>query len=273
MGVISHDNAQWSYTYNDEGNIVHVLRENTAYVEQCTEDHCSSGVVLESAEQEEYTYDAFHNPLTHHTEEDIHGNDSWVTTEQVFWSNTYDTEGNKSIIIKEVDVLGDGSIDSRTEENWTWNTSVQILSYEYTHDENNDGDINVHKKHRWMYDSQGEISQESIYEDENGDDVPEISYTKTWDGIYDESGLLLSQEYLYDEGSDREIDTHTETMWTYDQDGQRDSVYVTDILGDTISYRSWRNTVQGEKAEEYFLEEGGILQEEYMYACLESILP
>ena len=78
----------------------------------------------------------------------------WTVVSQTTWQQGYDGSGRQISLNTYVDLLGDGSTDSITEESWTWNSNGLVLSHDYSHDGDNDGVWDATKQNAWDYDVQ-----------------------------------------------------------------------------------------------------------------------
>ena len=123
--------------------------------------------------------------------------------------------------------------------------------------------------HEFGFDPQVNATLESKIEDYDHDGVADRSYTKIWNQTYDESGLILSQEYSHVD-SIQSIDTHELHTWTYDANGRRNSHKVEDLNRGTVTYRSWETIGAQEQDKAYALVSAGVAEIAYLYGCMED---
>ena len=267
------DESTWTWVYTSSGKPDTADKVRNITEEQCITSNstmsCTQIQDAQSFARQEYTYDSNDNPTNRLVEEDVDGSGSWTVVSQTTWQQGYDGSGRQISQNTYVDLLGDGSTDSITEESWTWNSNGLVLSHDYSHDEDNDGVWDATKQNAWDYDSQDALSQEIRNEDDDADGTPETSYIKTWSSIYNTDGTMASQIYTYDEGQNGSLESEIGYTWTYDQNGIRDSKTTTAITNSTIAYREWHQLPNGEVTKEYTYSRNGNEEIRFLATCLE----
>jgi len=137
---------------------------------------------------------------------------SFLTTS----TRAYDALGRKVAVATDIDLGGDGSVDTRTIERFTYDELGQQATQTVEKDIGADGTVDERSVFANAYAPQMTVIAGDI--DNNGDGVTDVRFTVT--NTYDEFSRLLTNAYEADSNGDGVIDYRETVNNTYDEGGR-----------------------------------------------------